>query len=575
MDAARAEQLRLREDIALAGDSSSRGYRLGGRSTSWRGEPRANEVRAFPRWDIPGWLPQHSGREALEEKRRADQEEHWFWIHGGVAERSKAAVLKTAGGASRPGVRIPSPPLICRTFRRRRSTSAGARCRAVAATFEEVDVVLGGGEVPVPRHPLDDVDRTPRRSQPARRVRSRTRSNAFSTPYCLQVMATGTWASPSRAPALGERGAPAPQPCPRRPQGRGPHRGPWHAVRTFDARRAPIASCATLLLVHSVPRLVRLAILDSYGVEWSLPTFARDVLQNFFDAALSFRESSQSSGTTPRPPSRSEARPSSTSSCSPTSAPPPSSTARPPAASARASRICALVGVRDHGLRDPRRLRRDRARGRVRARAARPRALLPRARCPRAQGFLRSPRGLHRGRLRRLRNGPPPVLSRGQSPPRPARRGGRGPHRRRPPRRPRREARRDLLSPPIPRRDRLLAERDIPVHALDLRVSPRRRLPRRRSRPACPRPLQRRPRRRRTPPARGAPRGDPPAQAQWRDGHDVLFGLLHAATERKLRFEWPDKAGSRDRRRAATMVSPAWPSGTASRWPARSSPRSA
>src|SRR6185437_6474159 len=29
--------------------------------------------------------------------------------------------------------------------------------------------------------------------------------------------------------------------------------------------------------------------------------------------------------------------------------------------------------------------------------------------------------------------------------------------------------------------------------------------------------------------------------AQWRDGHDVLFGLLHAATERKLRFEWPDR----------------------------------
>jgi hypothetical protein len=29
---------------------------------------------------------------------------------GGVAERSKAAVLKTADGASRPGVRIPSPP---------------------------------------------------------------------------------------------------------------------------------------------------------------------------------------------------------------------------------------------------------------------------------------------------------------------------------------------------------------------------------------------------------------------------------------------------------------------------------
>ena len=42
--------------------------------------------------------------------------------------------------------------------------------------------------------------------------------------------------------------------------------------------------------MSSRSRLVRLAILDSYGVEWSLPTFARDVLQNFFDVALSFRE---------------------------------------------------------------------------------------------------------------------------------------------------------------------------------------------------------------------------------------------------------------------------------------------
>jgi hypothetical protein len=42
--------------------------------------------------------------------------------------------------------------------------------------------------------------------------------------------------------------------------------------------------------VSSLSRLVRLAILDSYGVEWSLATFARDVLQNFFDAAASFRE---------------------------------------------------------------------------------------------------------------------------------------------------------------------------------------------------------------------------------------------------------------------------------------------
>ena len=42
--------------------------------------------------------------------------------------------------------------------------------------------------------------------------------------------------------------------------------------------------------MSSLPRLVRLAILDSYGVEWPLATFARDVLQNFFDVALSFRE---------------------------------------------------------------------------------------------------------------------------------------------------------------------------------------------------------------------------------------------------------------------------------------------
>jgi hypothetical protein len=33
-----------------------------------------------------------------------------------VAERSKAAVLKTADGASRPGVRIPSPPPVSGTI---------------------------------------------------------------------------------------------------------------------------------------------------------------------------------------------------------------------------------------------------------------------------------------------------------------------------------------------------------------------------------------------------------------------------------------------------------------------------
>jgi hypothetical protein len=32
-------------------------------------------------------------------------------VHGGVAEWSKAAVLKTAVPATVPGVRIPSPPL--------------------------------------------------------------------------------------------------------------------------------------------------------------------------------------------------------------------------------------------------------------------------------------------------------------------------------------------------------------------------------------------------------------------------------------------------------------------------------
>lgn len=37
-------------------------------------------------------------------------------------------------------------------------------------------------------------------------------------------------------------------------------------------------------------RIIRLAILESYGVEWSLTTFARDVLQNFFDATPDFRE---------------------------------------------------------------------------------------------------------------------------------------------------------------------------------------------------------------------------------------------------------------------------------------------
>ena len=49
-------------------------------------------------------------------------------------------------------------------------------------------------------------------------------------------------------------------------------------------------SRATLRPVSSLPSLVRLAILDSYGVEWPLATFARDVLQNFFDTALSFRD---------------------------------------------------------------------------------------------------------------------------------------------------------------------------------------------------------------------------------------------------------------------------------------------
>ena len=38
------------------------------------------------------------------------------------------------------------------------------------------------------------------------------------------------------------------------------------------------------------PRIVRLAILESYGVEWSLATFARDVLQNFFDGNPDFRQ---------------------------------------------------------------------------------------------------------------------------------------------------------------------------------------------------------------------------------------------------------------------------------------------
>lgn len=42
--------------------------------------------------------------------------------------------------------------------------------------------------------------------------------------------------------------------------------------------------------VSSDPRVVRLAILDSYGVEWPLETFARDVMQNFFDAAPSYRD---------------------------------------------------------------------------------------------------------------------------------------------------------------------------------------------------------------------------------------------------------------------------------------------
>lgn len=36
-------------------------------------------------------------------------------------------------------------------------------------------------------------------------------------------------------------------------------------------------------------RLVRLAILDTYGVCWTRGAFARDMLQNFFDAAPDFR----------------------------------------------------------------------------------------------------------------------------------------------------------------------------------------------------------------------------------------------------------------------------------------------
>ncbi|MBI4616118.1 MAG: hypothetical protein HY720_21050 [Planctomycetes bacterium] len=38
------------------------------------------------------------------------------------------------------------------------------------------------------------------------------------------------------------------------------------------------------------PRVVRLAILDSYGVRWSRETFARDLLQNFFDSGEDFRQ---------------------------------------------------------------------------------------------------------------------------------------------------------------------------------------------------------------------------------------------------------------------------------------------
>lgn len=38
-----------------------------------------------------------------------------------------------------------------------------------------------------------------------------------------------------------------------------------------------------------MPEIVRLAILESYGVRWSRATFARDVLQNFFDATPDFR----------------------------------------------------------------------------------------------------------------------------------------------------------------------------------------------------------------------------------------------------------------------------------------------
>jgi hypothetical protein len=36
-------------------------------------------------------------------------------------------------------------------------------------------------------------------------------------------------------------------------------------------------------------RIARLSILDSYGVRWTRETFARDLLQNFFDAAADFR----------------------------------------------------------------------------------------------------------------------------------------------------------------------------------------------------------------------------------------------------------------------------------------------
>src|SRR5580698_7790545 len=37
------------------------------------------------------------------------------------------------------------------------------------------------------------------------------------------------------------------------------------------------------------PRVARLSILDSYGVRWTHETFARDLLQNFFDSAADFR----------------------------------------------------------------------------------------------------------------------------------------------------------------------------------------------------------------------------------------------------------------------------------------------